>query len=58
MSGGRCLYHCGMVCNPPILQDLLYMSLKFVNNIWVLGELKSMQNSTSVEVSLLVINKI
>eukprot|EP00731_Ephydatia_muelleri_P022589 Em0015g172a len=33
-------------------QDLLYMSLKFVNNIWVLGELKSTQNSTSVGIAL------
>ena len=33
-------------------QDLLYMSLKFVNNIWVLCELKSIQNNTSVGIAL------
>ena len=32
-------------------QDLMYMSLKFINNIWVLVEVKVAPGSTSVGVS-------
>ena len=33
-------------------QDLLYMSLKFVNNIWVLAELKFTTGETSIQLAL------
>lgn len=34
-------------------QELLYMSLKYVNNIWVLAELKITSGATTISVSWL-----
>ena len=33
-------------------QELMYMSLKFINNIWVLAEVKAAPGGTSVGVSI------
>lgn len=37
-------------------QELMYLSLKFVNNIWVLAELKITPGSASISVSVHVLN--
>lgn len=34
------------------LQELLYVSLKFVNNVWVLGELKIATGQSTLSVSI------